>query len=891
MHALVLIGGALMSSLASGNSAAVKHPVYPATASAASYERRTAKLMQMSERDMVELVPATNGFRFCGCPNCQGGTEESQIAWNGPDDPDHVHCRYCKMVYPNAKYPMNQIIEAANRRGEKGIWRYYLDEKKNQYFFLGRARYDAKDYMAKRAYDFAAAYALTKNQKYARRAALLLCRYAEVYPKWNVMYDYPAPGKKYPVVNAKPPYPYWGGIWSRWWYADVPVDLIHAYDLIYDSGEIEKIAKDKGVGLRTQLEDEVFRAAVAFVRTYKEPYSNMSPLMYRGLIVAGRVLGEPDYVHDAVERIKTLYRTQFFFDGLWHEGTTSYHYQTTNSLASCLNVVKGYSDPPAYAWPKDDSRFDKLDLAKDIPIIARAKIAPQLLVFPNGKAVALHDTWSRDRRRSSYREGPALLSDYGHGRLSFGAGQQAMQAHLHFSGGFGHQHCDNLSTILFAKGQELLSDIGYSWTAWRFWVSHTPSHNTVAVNGQLHNARGHGGDLQLYSGLEGPVQAIEASQPGSYPGVTNEFRRRLILIKVSEANAYVVDVFRVQGGEQHEYFLHGSADHPQTAVVSLGLKPTPGTLLGPDADFELPKLNTERGKAPRGKLLAYALFRNLRETHTDGPLHVTWRFDKETDAQLRTTFVGQRSCRVILAHTPQIRPAKETDGNLPKHWRPSLVIQRKGGDGLASTFVAVHEPFLRQPFIRSVRPLLPVDQGQPDNPIALAIEHNAGTDYVVSCKQMGGMPVNVGGPLALKCQARIAVVRMKNGQVENAYLCDGEALSLGDFSMKCQGSLTGQIESVVRDERKAEYSFLVTGHVPEGEALKDHTIIVTHADKTTHGYLIKSVEVQDGKSLVHLQNEPGFDYVGGITRFLFYPQHNVTGGNTYRIDRAVILSK
>ena len=880
-----------MTSVALAGPEAVKHPVYPVKEKASAYEQRVAVLMKMPEEAMVALVPEMNGFSFCDCPNCEGGREESQIVWNGPQDPNHVRCRYCGMVFPNDKYPMSESLVATNRRGEKETWRYHKDTNGNECYFLGRARYAAKAHMGRRAYDLAAAYHLTRKRVYARRAALLLHRYSQVYPKWNVMYDYPAPGKKYPISNAKPPYPYWGGIWSRWWYGDIPIDLIKAYDLIHDSGELEKLSRQTGTDVRKQIEDGVFRAAVAFVRSYKDTASNMSPRAYVGVIVAGHVLGEPDYVHDAVERVLKMYRTQFFFDGMWHEGTTCYHYQTTGGLSRCLDAAKGYSDPPGYRWPADGSRYDKLDLARRVPIIARARTAPLLLMFPNKRAVAVHDTWPTRRGSAKFAEGPALLADMGHGRLGCGKGDQMMQTHLHFSGGFGHQHGDNLGLILFAKGRELLSDIGYTWTAWRFWVSCTQSHNTVAVDGKSHATRGHGGDLTLYSAVPGPVQAIEAVQPGSYPGVTDEFRRRLVQVQTSPANAYVLDVFRVRGGTRHEWLLHGSSWHPQTAELSLPVKATPGTLLGPRAKFTLPFSNTVRGEAPKGKSLAYAMFRNLREATTDDTFQATWRFQGDIKARLRTTVLGQSGCRVVLAHTPQIRPAKENDGDLPKHWRPSLVVQRSGDAKLASTFVAVHEPFLRAPFIKSITSLLPPDKGQPGNVVALAIEHRAGTDYIVSCPQPQPVAVDLPEGRRLKCTARLAVMRVKAGEVVLAYLCDGEELSLGRFALKCPPSHTGTIERVHRDEGKGEYSFLVTGQLPVGDALAGHTILITHPDKTTHGYLIRSVEPQGGRSLVRLQDDPGFDVLDTNTRFLFYPPHEVKGGNTYRVNSVVVMNR
>jgi len=882
---LVFLFGTFFCRPALAGSEVVDHPVYPVQGGPALHEAPLARLLDMSEDDMLKLVPEKNGLRFCGCPNCEGGRQECGIiAWNGPEDPDHVHCRYCGMVYPNDKYPMNKTREATNRLGKKETWRYYEDEgEKNQYYFAAAGRYIAKHYMAERAYNFAAVYHRTKKEPYARRAVLLLARFSEVYPQWNVMHDYPAPGKKHPVSDAKPPYPYWGGIWNRWFYCDVPVVLLKTYDPIYDSGQLEKIGSEKGVDLKKQIEDGMFHAAVRFVRTYRETYGNMSPNIYQGLIVAGRILNRPDYVHDGIARTLAVYRAQFFFEGMWREGTTAYDYQTIGGLKQCLRVAKGYCDPPGYRCKTDGSRLDNVDLEKQLPVIARANKAPLLLVFPNGKVVPIHDTWSNATRSTEYAAGPALLADLGHARLGCGTGENMIQTHLHFSGGYGHQHADSLNLILFAKGRELLSDIGYTWTRWRFWAGTAASHNTVAIDGKSHRTRGRGGKLTLYSALAGPVQAVEAIQPNAYPDIADEFRRRLFQVQITPDDAYVVDVFHVQGGKQHEYFLHGSSNYPQKAEVSLALKQTLGTLIGPDVEFKLPGPGKKQGRGPRG------MFKNLRETTTDGPLQITWRFDGEAPARLRTTILGQSGSRVILAETPQIRPAKENDGDLPDHWRPSLVVQRQGPEKLASTFVAVHEPFVGEPLIQSVKRLVPLDENPVDPPVAIAVTHRTGTDYVVLCRQACSVTVELDKKRRLACHARIGLVRERKEKVASAYLCDGREISLGTFTLKCPPSPTGRIETINRDEAGNKYSLVVTGKLPSGGVLHGHTIIVTHPDKTTHGYLIESVEPRAGKAVVHLRDDPGFDYVDGKTRFLFYPQREVEGASTYRIDRVAVF--
>ena len=223
---------------------------------------------------------------------------------------------------------------------------------------------------------------------------------------------------------------------------------------------------------------------------------------------------------------------------MWREGSLSYHQQTLGGLLRLDELLKGYSDPPGYRHSRDGKRFEDLDLADRFPILQKARTIPEQLQYPSGRPVVVHDTWSRDRGRDGTTStGPILLPAYGHARLGLGRGDDQVQVHLHFSGGYGHQHDDLLSLTLFARGGERLSDIGYTHTKYRTWAESTLSHNTVMVDGREQEAgseaRPNDGNLLLYVPGDETFQAVEASGPRAYPGITREYRRMLILIGVA----------------------------------------------------------------------------------------------------------------------------------------------------------------------------------------------------------------------------------------------------------------------------------------------------------------------------------------------------------------------
>ncbi|MPY90626.1 MAG: hypothetical protein GEU99_22235 [Luteitalea sp.] len=89
-----------------------RHPaaaVFPPDASSKDLPallEATAFVRGLEDPDLVSLVPEQAGLRFVGCPNCNSGRQEGQLAWT-PQRPGEVYCRYCNHRYPSDKYPMN----------------------------------------------------------------------------------------------------------------------------------------------------------------------------------------------------------------------------------------------------------------------------------------------------------------------------------------------------------------------------------------------------------------------------------------------------------------------------------------------------------------------------------------------------------------------------------------------------------------------------------------------------------------------------------------------------------------------------------------------------------------------------------------------------------------
>jgi len=910
----VIILAAVGPALVWADSADVQHPVLDPGATEgqrASLESQLAPLLEMSDEELAALVPERNGFRFCDCPNCEMGTQQGQLVWAGLEAPDKVKCKFCGMVFPNEQYPEDKTITALNPRGETVTYHYYENED-GTHFFSGRARYDAKHWLGRRAYELARLAYISKDPAHERKAIVLLDAFAQKYPGWCVMYDLTRGDSKPLDSHPEKPHPYWGGIWSRWHYGDVPTDLVRAYDLVYYSDEWQKLSAEKGLDVRERLEDEVLRASVEFLKGYEEHLSNMSPTLYRGFIIAGRVLAEPDYVHDALDRFSQLLRTQFLFDGMWKEGTISYHRQTIGGLRAIMDLAKGHSDPEGYTWPQDGTHFEDLDLAAEFPFVRKVMAADSALVFPNRRVVPVHDAWARSSYTPQLPPQTTLLPAMEHCCLHRGEGDNQMQARLHFSPGYGHKHADDLSLIVWAKGRELLSDLGYTHTAYRRWATSTPAHNAVVVDEANQQTGRDRCDLLLFDSGAGPVQTVEATGAACYPDITRVYRRQVLLVDVSPTQAYVVDIFRVAGGSQHDWFLHGSADYDQTATVNLDLEPMEGTLLGPDAEFRLPGSESDGGEAG-GRNLAYAFIRDLAEAQADDQWRITFRpgtvaggaVAPRTDkagagaapatngkegpaAQIRSTVLGQQGTTVVLGRAPSIRRAKEDDAKLEDFLMP-IVVARRSGDDLASTFVAVHEPFTDEPFISEVRALTPLEGAAPT--VALEVLREGERDLIICCtEETAGEMVTIPADPPVEFTGRTGFVRLRGEEVLTAYMLDGTRLHCGEFTMVTEPAPEGAIAGVVREEDR--FGFQVAERLPGGKALAGRTVLVTHPDGSTHGYVASGVEVIEGGSLILLDDDPGFSIrEDGKTEFIYYPQGEQEGSNTYRVLTVTSLQR
>lgn len=871
-----------------GQAVGIRHPVLKHDfdpANAAAYEAAVQGVMAMSEEEMLAFVPDRPFCRFCYCPNCHAGYPGDTFTWS-VDRPEELKCLKCGTVYPNDKFPDDQVMTGPNARGESFSYRFQVDQQTGVRIFLpAHLLMFRRNWIVGQCRALGLAYQATQKPQYARRAALILDRIAQVYPHYPVMDQWIT--TFYIAKSQQPPYPFAGGKWGRWAEDELPGGVPEAYDLVYDSDQFDKLSQERGYDVRERFEQDFLKACFDYEATFGREINagNIAPMSLMVAVAMGKVINEPHYIHWAYGWLKEILYGGCFYDGMWNEAP-SYHYQTISRVNADFEVLKGYSDPPGYVDKDDGLHFDNLDPKAEAPFIAKALNAPSVLDFPDGCSSPIHDTWPHERRSAPRAVTVSTLCP-GYGHASLGRGEQGdqMQAQLHFSGAYGHSHFDCLHFTLYAKERDMLPDLGYNHTKLRWWNSCSVSHNLVVVDRQNQVGRNSDGDLLWFYPDTAGVGVVEADGRRAYSTVKDlqRYRRLLVTVPVSANDAYVVDLFRVQGGQTHDWLLHGDADEDTTATCSLPLQPHEGSLLEPGEKWQEPR-------DEQSSFIPYGLIRQVRQGETTGDLQVGFQYAGEAPRGVRAHVLGGARTEVYLGQSPSVRRTKNDPGKAYDFWMPQLVLRRRGAGPLESLFAVVEEPYTGRPLVDSVRavPLTPAD----GSCLALEVRHGNVVDTLISTLDEPPYPERVTAN-GLRLRGRLGLVRSEGGRLTGLWLFEGTALTGAEGGVTCKAArYEGVIEAAPRRADGApEDAFVTSAELPTGEALRGAWLIVTHGDGHTHGYQVARVEKREGKTLIVLTDDHGLKLVGDKTSEVYFPRRTFTGPNTFRLGGAVGVAR
>src|SRR5262249_910798 len=140
----------------------------------------------------------------------------------------------------------------------------------------------------------------------------------------------------------------------------------------------------------------------------------------------------------------------------------------------------------------------------------------------------------------------------------------AVQVNQNFPGNNNHMRCDISAFVLWAFNNEYLGNIRYyNGAAGRQFDEQIVSHNAVTIDRvnetPYPDADTYGnGYLKLYEPGNNGLAMTEIDGYRDYSGKASRYQRVMFLNTTDLNRPYVVDVFRVTGGTNHDYTLHGA---------------------------------------------------------------------------------------------------------------------------------------------------------------------------------------------------------------------------------------------------------------------------------------------------------------------------------------------
>ena len=614
------------------------------------------------------------------------------------------------------------------------------------------------------------AYLLTGEPDYAHKAAVLLDRVADLYPTFDfktqaVMYEGPASD----------------GYVSTWHDAcEETRQLALAYDQVSGRSSTRtpacgaswrarptntgsRTAKATAADIRRNIEDRILRDAIANSAKIRSNY----PRTETALVIIHSVLGWPANRPEVKAMIDAMVAKATAVDGVTGEkGMAAYAASTIANLAYVLalfdrletgfledmlarhpslrNAYRFHYDTwfGGHNYPEigDSGNFGRRQTRFAGANFLRDPFLPSMFTFfwrlykltgdpayvqvlysENGETVdglpfdLLGPEPAEFQRRVAEAiarhgagiRGPSFNRERWHlALLRSGSGADERAVWIDYDTGGRHGHADAMNIGLFAKGLDLMPDLGYppvqyggGWAGPKaLWYRRAAAHNTVVIDGQdqkMTSPMTIGGRTTLWA-LGEAIRAIRVSAPEA--GEAERYERTVALVDISPADSYVLDVFRVAGGRDHARFMRGHFGSLTMPGLALERRPdygfgtqmrdfrgAPGARPGWRADWTI---EDRYGYRPAG-----------------GDLHLRLT-DLTSGAQAATA-------------ESWISASRGYD-DVAETWIPTVMVRRQTDAGpLASTFVAIIEPYEGRPLIQSVRRLPLRDAAGAELPDAL----------------------------------------------------------------------------------------------------------------------------------------------------------------------------
>ncbi|MBP6963291.1 MAG: heparinase II/III family protein [Armatimonadetes bacterium] len=857
------------------------------------------KWTAMSPEELRALIPpqkAEYAYGFAGCPECHS----AWTLWgNGGicdfSKPRSVTCPKCKRTFPDEVHP----------DGGDG-WKDPADGK--MYYFVGCYNSYVAQTITLRALDaLSNAYAITGDEKYARSAAALFDALAYVYPTCTTgSIDYPgAPGGRfertlYQVARVQVFFArYYDLLYNspamslKSAYGDIPIGQ-HVEDNILRNGSaycMEHLRTGKN-GLTNGAAD-FLRGVVCVGLVLGIPeyiaYSLSGPYCIFNFL--GNNLDRDGqyyetsagYSSHALNLYVDMAEMLINHRSEKHpKGINLYeHPKLSRAIVySHLDILCAGHSPRYGDWAPDTTKLEtdgfsveayagaeRLFRRAQTPE-ARMKWASILnSLCPDGVELVRTDgpaflrTWllyhgepvPTDASGGGYDfDRSAVMDSKGMVALRSDHGVNGRAAFMRYGPSVCHGHRDDLNLNFFALGRELTYDLGYSLGSAHVqtgWAKQTASHNLVVVNEKSQITGRTGGSLHLFAESDA-ARVTEVSSEGSYEGEgVSLYRRTLALIDSGDKQSYLVDIFRVRGGDQHDLIWHALGEEMRVEGVDLG-DVEEGSLAGPDIEWGS-RIGTDGdviGEVARGPYWTpppgngYGFLYDVRRGSVNGQFAATWDVAPSAGESLRIDMLPFGDAELITARGPGILLS------LP-HAR--YAILRRKGEALDSAFASVLQPVQSENPVKSV---LRLDVGA-DSSSAVGVAVNlmdGRTDYILSTID-GSNTHEFTGAGRMATRGRFAFVRLQDGNPRRMLLTASRSVSAADWELSAErASYWGTADQVDYEDCTITTSRVL----PTDGSLVGRKVYVNRKSYTHKScFGIRAIEQAGGRYVVHLDTD------------------------------------
>jgi hypothetical protein len=841
------------------------------------------------------------------CPTGDGG----RLQWT-PDRPDELRCTEGHLVDPFALFPPTGVFEVSGPLGEVQQYPYH-DAPDGRRTFVQAEFMDAirVHELSRAARELGTLYAVDGDEAAGRRAAAIVYDFARAVPHWPKIHRGRLNVEGIRRFRPVDEYTVYAGIWYDKYHTGTnrgPKNLALAYDFVASAdlwSELDGVAPDRDA--RATIERDLFvytaRDAIRYDIRYPEPsaaLSNYIPYQITGLTAIGRASGMPELVHFGAWKAAQLAEKTLMADGVFPE-SPSYARQHVYGLAKALLLSEGHTDPPGFVSSIDGGRFENLDMMRDLPHLGLAIATLEGMVYPDGSYIMIHDTWSSlvtSGHPAPAETTPLIYPSFGHAALARGhrEGGGQIQAHLHYSGSWGHDHRDMLDVILWAYEGELVSDIGYAHT-YRQFSDWSLGHNLVVVDRRYQQQVPDHGELVGWHPVAGGLQVVEVRSQAVYPQCP-VYRRALLLVPLGERDNAVLDVFTVEGGATHEWMAQGSAMFDQTLDLSVVTEFFAESYADDGPPFTPPDYNAyakqrvEQG-LPRWTLAEgeadpwYGVFRNVHRGRMDAPMQATFVTEGGALAPLHLHILQPTDADVYTATVPSLRRCWSEakggeDHSLVEQFRMPKLVVRRDGEYLRSRFVAVWEPTHGQRALAEVLDLAPQSAD------AVAVRVRSAADPAVEADAFycadPVAPVEVADGVEL--HGRYAAI-VREGGVTDVYLYDCHSFRMPGLEVEMPRSEPLPLLRVTGAEQTG-YALELDGMwrtSAEGVALAGVEQALVSVGEGQRVCPVSGVEVVAERTLLRCPRHPGFSYDSqqGLLTDEFSPWLAYEGSATVRL--------